>query len=182
MWCFTATCYTCRVRLLRVCVRACVMELQWWHPQHGRVRATSIHLRDGWRSGLSTGQLPLRLDGQGMYTGKVGTAAALAGGVQLVDTAAGTEAARAVGLTTLALLRHELGSLDVVRRVVQVSAYVNCTPDFFDQPKVRGCNIPLAALGWRLGQRGRDEAVGVRVSAGGERVLGPATGGVGGRG
>lgn len=66
-----------------------------------------------------SGQLPFREDGQ-LHKGKVGGVESSA-----TDVEGGTAAARAVALTTLAVLRAELGSLDVVRRVVEVRA---CLP------------------------------------------------------
>lgn len=48
----------------------------------------------------------------------------------------GIDAARACGLMILAQLKAALGSLDRVERVVKLGAFVNCTPDFTDQPKV----------------------------------------------
>ncbi len=48
----------------------------------------------------------------------------------------GYQAARATGLTLLATVREELGSLDKVKRVVKVFGMVNSAPGFTDQPKV----------------------------------------------
>ena len=48
----------------------------------------------------------------------------------------GQKAARACGLMILAQLKAALGSLDRVERVVKLGVFVNCTPDFTDQPKV----------------------------------------------
>lgn len=48
----------------------------------------------------------------------------------------GIDAARACGLMILAQLKAALGSLDRVEQVVKLGAFVNCTPDFTDQPKV----------------------------------------------
>lgn len=49
----------------------------------------------------------------------------------------GIAAARACGVNLLAQLNHALGGdLDRVRRVVKLGGFVNCTPDFTDQPKV----------------------------------------------
>ena len=53
-----------------------------------------------------------------------------------MDVEAGREAARACGLMLLAQLKSALGSLDRVERVVKLGVFVNCTPDFSDQPKV----------------------------------------------
>jgi enamine deaminase RidA (YjgF/YER057c/UK114 family) len=54
-----------------------------------------------------------------------------------LDVEAGVGAARACGLNLLAHLRAAAGGdLDRVKRVVKLGAFVNCTPDFTDQPKV----------------------------------------------
>lgn len=62
-----------------------------------------------------------------MITGKLGSD---------LDVEAGQKAARACGLMILAQLKAALGSLDRVERVVKLGVFVNCTPDFTDQPKV----------------------------------------------
>jgi enamine deaminase RidA (YjgF/YER057c/UK114 family) len=49
--------------------------------------------------------------------------------------------ARQVGLTLLAVMRQELGSLDKVTRVVKVLGMVNAVPEFGQQPAViNGCS------------------------------------------
>lgn len=48
----------------------------------------------------------------------------------------GYEAARLTAIAHLAVLKNELGSLNKVKRIVKVLGMVNCTEDFFDQPKV----------------------------------------------
>jgi enamine deaminase RidA (YjgF/YER057c/UK114 family) len=45
-------------------------------------------------------------------------------------------AARACGLTQLAVLRRHLGSLDEIKGIVSVNGYVNAIPGFPDSPKV----------------------------------------------
>ena len=45
-------------------------------------------------------------------------------------------AARQVGLTMLATLRRELGSLDRVERLVKTLGMVNATPEFATHPQV----------------------------------------------
>ena len=62
-----------------------------------------------------------------MITGKLGAD---------LDVEAGQKAARACGLMVLAQLKAALGSLDRVERIVKLGVFVNCTPDFTDQPKV----------------------------------------------
>lgn len=46
------------------------------------------------------------------------------------------EAARIVGLTMLATMRQQFGSLDNVLRVVKVNGFVNCTLEYTKQPAV----------------------------------------------
>lgn len=48
----------------------------------------------------------------------------------------GAEAARLVGLNILSTVRHTLGSLDRVLRLVKVLGMVNCTSDFTQQSQV----------------------------------------------
>jgi enamine deaminase RidA (YjgF/YER057c/UK114 family) len=65
----------------------------------------------------------------------------------------GYQAARAVCLQLLATVRHTLGSLNKVRRVVKVLGLVNSDPNFFNQPAVmNGCSDLLVEI---FGERGR---------------------------
>ena len=78
-----------------------------------------------------------------------------------MDKDAGKMAARQVGLTMLATIRHHLGSLDKVKRVIKVLGMVNCTSDFESHPYViNGCSELFAAV-W-----GPDNGVGVRSAIG----------------
>ncbi len=53
----------------------------------------------------------------------------------------GHAAARQTGLALLATLRHHLGSLDRVKRVIKLLGMVNCVPTFYEQPLViNGCS------------------------------------------
>ena len=73
-----------------------------------------------------SGHGPLLPDGS-MITGKVG------GDLSEED---GHRAARQVGLTILATLRAQLGSLDRIARIVKVLGMVNAEPDFGRHPQV----------------------------------------------
>jgi enamine deaminase RidA (YjgF/YER057c/UK114 family) len=65
----------------------------------------------------------------------------------------GYQHARDTGLELLAVMRHELGSLDKVKRVVKVLGMVNAVPEFQDHPKViNGCSDLFVEV---LGERGR---------------------------
>lgn len=67
------------------------------------------------------------LDGSTYLTGRVGTDMTLE---------EGKDAARMVGLSLLASIQQELGSLDRVVRVIKTLALVNSSDDFTQQPQV----------------------------------------------
>jgi len=61
--------------------------------------------------------------------------------------------ARDTGLEILSVIRHELGSLDRVKRIVKVLGMVNAVPEFADHPKViNGCSDLLVEV---FGDRGK---------------------------
>ncbi|ELR72827.1 Endoribonuclease L-PSP [Fulvivirga imtechensis AK7] len=65
----------------------------------------------------------------------------------------GREAARLAAISLLSTLRAEIGDLNKVVRIVKVTGMVNCTPDFYDQPKViNGCSDLLVEV---FGDKGR---------------------------
>ncbi len=98
-----------------------------------------------------SGHGPLRMD-KTLITGRVGAD---------FDVAAGKAAARQVGLTILATLRSELGSLDRVKRVIKVLGMVNSTPDFYEHPAViNGCSELFAEV-W-----GVEHGIGSRSAVG----------------
>ena len=78
------------------------------------------------RLAFVSGHGPLRPDGT-LITGKVGET--------ISDTDAHL-AARQVGLTMLATLKKELGTLDKIERVVKVLGMVNAAPNFTNHPQV----------------------------------------------
>ncbi len=73
-----------------------------------------------------SGHGPVISDGT-MITGKVGADLSEEQGIQ---------AARQVGLTILATLKSQIGSLDRIERIVKVLGMVNAAPDFGSHPKV----------------------------------------------
>ena len=100
---------------------------------------------------FASGHGPLRPDGS-LISGRVGADLTLE---------EGKAAARQVGLTILATLRANLGSLDRVRRVIKVLGMVNSTADFTDHPKViNGCSELFAEI-W-----GMEDGVGARSAVG----------------
>jgi enamine deaminase RidA (YjgF/YER057c/UK114 family) len=71
-----------------------------------------------------------------------------------ISTEQGAEAARTCALSLLSQLRAAVdGDLSRLKRVVKLVGFVNCTPDFTDQPKViNGASDLLVEL---LGDAGR---------------------------
>lgn len=106
-----------------------------------------------------SGHGPLRTDGS-LITGVVGRDLTLE---------EGAAAARQVGLAILATLRAQLGTLDVVKRLVKVLGMVNTAPDFYDHPKViNGCSELFAEI-W-----GAKNGIGARSAVG----MGPLPGNI----
>ena len=80
----------------------------------------------------------------------------------------GQDAARRVGLTILAVVRAELGTLDKVVRLVKTLGMVNCPPDFTQQPQVINgfSDLMVEVFGARAG-KGARSAVGMGSLPGG---------------
>ncbi|MGZ4758732.1 MAG: RidA family protein [Acidimicrobiales bacterium] len=75
----------------------------------------------------------------------------------------GAEAARWCALNALSVLRHELGDLDQVDRVLSVLGFVACAPGFAQQPAVvDGASRLLADV---LGPAGRHSRSAIGVAA-----------------
>lgn len=78
-----------------------------------------------------------------------------------IDQEQGKLAARQVGLTMLATIRSNIGSLDNIKRVIKVLGMVNATLEFENHPYViNGCSELFAAI-W-----GEENGVGVRSAVG----------------
>jgi enamine deaminase RidA (YjgF/YER057c/UK114 family) len=99
-----------------------------------------------------SGQVPV-IDGDVLHPGKVGAE---------VSVEQAQEAARRCVLQALAALRAELGSLDRIRRVVQVGVFVASAPGFTQQPLVaNGASDLLVEI---LGDAGRHSRAAVGVA------------------
>ena len=78
-----------------------------------------------------------------------------------MDPDQGKLAARQVGLAILATLKHHLGSLNKVKRVIKVLGMVNAHPSFEKHPFViNGCSELFAEV-W-----GKENGIGVRSAVG----------------
>ena len=78
-----------------------------------------------------------------------------------MDMEEGKKAARQVGLTMLATIVQNIGSLNKIKRVIKVLGMVNCTPDFEKHPYIiNGCSELFSAI-W-----GEENGIGVRSAVG----------------
>ncbi|MFY9253468.1 MAG: RidA family protein [Fuerstiella sp.] len=98
-----------------------------------------------------SGQGPIGTDGR-LLTGKVGVE---------ISEEEGIAAARVVGLTMLATLKAQLGTLDRVKRIVKVLGMVNCSTDFKNHPKVINGFSDLMVEIWGENGRAARSAVGM---------------------
>ncbi len=98
-----------------------------------------------------SGHGPVLKDGA-LIVGRIG---------QDLDIERGKAAAQQVGLTILATIKTNVGSLDKVKRVIKVLGMVGCTPGFDRHPYViNGCSELFAKI-W-----GEDNGIGVRSAVG----------------
>ena len=98
-----------------------------------------------------SGHGPLRSDGT-LITGRVG---------EDITPNDGYQAARQTGLTILATLISQLGSLDRIEQLVKVLGMVRCAPDFGGHPAViNGCSELFAEV------FGEDKGIGTRSAVG----------------
>jgi enamine deaminase RidA (YjgF/YER057c/UK114 family) len=78
-----------------------------------------------------------------------------------IDMEAGKRAAQQVGLTILATIKQQLGSLDRIKRVIKILGMVNCIPEFEKHPYIiNGCSELFEQV-W-----GFENGVGVRSAVG----------------
>jgi enamine deaminase RidA (YjgF/YER057c/UK114 family) len=107
-----------------------------------------------------SGHGPLRPD-RTLHRGKLGAD---------LDVVAGQAAARQTGLAILATLRHHLGSLDKVVRLVKVLGLVNSTDAFAEQPQVINGFSDLMVEVFGDPGRGARSAIGTNALPGGIAV------------
>jgi enamine deaminase RidA (YjgF/YER057c/UK114 family) len=99
------------------------------------------------------GHIPRHADGK-VITGKVGRDA---------TEKEANAAARITTLALLATLKHEIGELRKVKRIVRVGGFVNATDTFQSQSQViNGCSDLLVAL---FGERGKHARAAIGVAS-----------------
>lgn len=90
--------------------------------------------------------------GKALYQGKVGAE---------ISSEDAYEAARISALNLIAVLKHELGSLDKVKSIIKLLGFVACAPGFYSQPAaINGASDLLVEV---FGEKGRHarSAIGV---------------------
>lgn len=102
---------------------------------------------------FTSGQLPVVVDGELLFRGRVGTE---------ISPEEGYEAARLCALNCLGVIRSLAGSLDRVERVVRITGYVRSAPGFEGQPGViNGASETVVEV---FGEAGRHARAAVGVS------------------
>jgi enamine deaminase RidA (YjgF/YER057c/UK114 family) len=102
----------------------------------------------------TSGSLPRNADGALFATGLLG---------RDVPTASGAECAGVATLNAISLLRAHLGSLDVIERILTMTVFVACVPDFVEQPTVAdGASRVLQEI---FGDAGRHTRSAIGVAA-----------------
>jgi len=100
-----------------------------------------------------SGQIPMQ-DGKVLFTGKVPTE-------KSIEEA--QAAAKLCGINLLAQLKANLGSLDRITKIVRVSGFVNCTPEFSEHPKI--INAASDVFFEIFGDKARHSRIAVGVSS-----------------
>ena len=100
-----------------------------------------------------SGQIPMQ-DGKVLYTGKVPSERSIEGA---------QSAARMCAINLLAQLKSNLGSLDKITKIIRVSGFVNCTPEFSEQPKI--INAASDLFYDIFGEKGKHSRIAVGVSS-----------------
>lgn len=127
--------------------------------QLGLTLPTSVAPMANYVPGVITGNL-LYVSGQGAMgddgqwlTGRVPDA---------VSVEEAYRRARLTGLRVLAVMRQMLGTLDRVHRIVKIVGFVNCAPQFANQPAIiNGCSDLLVEV---FGEHGRHARSALGVS------------------
>ncbi len=100
-----------------------------------------------------SGQIPMQ-DGKVLFSGKVPSE-------KSIENA--QAAAKLCGINLLAQLKANLGSLDRITKIVRVSGFVNCTPEFSEHPKI--INAASDMFFEIFGEKGKHTRIAVGVSS-----------------
>jgi enamine deaminase RidA (YjgF/YER057c/UK114 family) len=130
-----------------------IIELGLEMPQYRAPAGTFVHAVRTGNLMMLSGHAPIRADGSVIF-GRLG---------ETLDVDAGYGAARVAAIGALATLRHELGSLDRVVRIVRMYGVVNATPEFLQHTQViNGASDLLVEV---FGEAGKHARLAVGVSS-----------------
>jgi enamine deaminase RidA (YjgF/YER057c/UK114 family) len=99
-----------------------------------------------------SGQIPMQ-DGRVLYAGKVPSE-------KSIEEA--QAAAKLCAINLLAQLKASLGSLDKITKILRVSGFVNCTPDFAEHPKI--INAASDLFFEIFGEKGKHSRIAIGVA------------------
>ena len=99
-----------------------------------------------------SGQIPME-DGKVVFTGKVSD--------ENLETA--QKSAKMCAINILAQIKRELGDLDNLSKIVRLSGFVNCVPEFSQHPKV--INAASDLLFEIFGEKAKHSRIAVGVSS-----------------
>ena len=126
------------------------LELPGPFPPHDPLDAVVVH----GGTARTSGSLPRTADGVLVAEGILG---------REIETAQGADCARLAGLNAVSLLRAHLGNLDAIERILTMTVFVACVPDFVEQPAVAdGASRVLHEI---FGDAGRHTRSAVGVAA-----------------
>jgi len=134
-------------------IEAKLKELGFELPEAPKPQANYIMAKRVGELVFVSGQVPIQ-KGQLIYQGRVGAERTLN---------EGREAARLCALNALAAVKSVVGSLEMIEEIVQLRGFVNCAPEFTQQPEViNGASELLVKL---FGERGRHARAAVGTSS-----------------
>jgi enamine deaminase RidA (YjgF/YER057c/UK114 family) len=126
------------------------IELPGPFPPHDPLDAVVVHAG----AARTSGSLPRNADGVLHAEGILG---------RDVPTADGADAAAVAALNAVSLLRSHLGTLDTIERILTMTVFIACVPDFVEQPAVAdGASRVLQEI---FGDAGRHTRSAIGVAA-----------------
>jgi enamine deaminase RidA (YjgF/YER057c/UK114 family) len=126
------------------------IELPGPFPPHDPLDAVVVH----GGTARTSGSLPRTREGVLPLEGLLG---------RELTTPDGAECARLAALNAVSLLRAHLGALDAIERVLTMTVFVACIPDFIEQPAV--ADGASRVLGEIFGDAGRHTRSAIGVAA-----------------
>lgn len=120
-----------------------IEELGLKLPQYPAPLATYVPIVQTGNLVFTSGHVPFKDDMKTLHVGKVGVE---------YSTEEAQACAEIIALELISTLKNHVGDLDKVKRIVKLVGFVNCLPDYTQQPEViNGCSNLLGKI---FGDRG----------------------------